>query len=380
MFRAIVLAQDPEFGKAVERLAFESHHLIVNKNIGAFPENDYDVGRLISGCDPEIVLVENTNVKACLQVTEKLRTYAPEVAVLALGGRVRIDLEEQFEAIGVGLLNGAFSQEQFLMGIKDAVHHARRHSFGPMFAFLPGKAGSGATTVAFNIAVAMSLRLQKKTFVLEADLHSGTMSTLLDTKPRRALIDVLQNSDSLDYSTWLNCFTSWNSSDFLLADRVKKSPLPSWMHYHQLLRFVSNRYDATIIDLPEVVNEATEEIVQYAQWTFVVCTPELASLTLAEQRLQELKAHGAPPERLRVVLNRWHRNDMKPDEVAQLLGHPVSFVVKNDYRTISKAITSCKPVSADSELGRSFVEFATKLVGVGKQETATPTKARFSFF
>src|ERR1700730_17063044 len=111
MFRAIVLAQDPEFGKAVERLAFESHHLIVNKNIGTFPENDYDVGRLISGCDPEIVLVENTNVKACLQVVEKLRTYAPEVAVLALGGRVRIDLEEQFEAIGVGLLNGDFSQE-----------------------------------------------------------------------------------------------------------------------------------------------------------------------------------------------------------------------------------------------------------------------------
>lgn len=380
MFRAVVLAQDPEFGKAVERLAFESHHLIVNKTLAAFPENGYDVGRVISGYDPEIILVENTKVEACLQVAEKLRAYAPDVAILALGGRVRIDLEEQFEAIGAGLLNGAFSQQQFLAAIKIAINHARRHSFGPMFAFLPGKAGSGATTIAFNIAAAMALSLEKKTFVLEADLHSGVMATLLDTKPRLPLLDVLQNSDSLDYSSWLKYVVSSNSTDYLLADRIKKSPLPSWMHYHQLLRFASSRYDATIIDLPEVVNEATEEIVQYAQWTFVVCTPELASLTLAEQRLQELKAHGAPPERLRVVLNRWHRNEMKPEDVAQLLGHPVSFVVRNDYRAISKAIASGKPVSVDSELGRSYLEFATKLVGTGKKETAAPAKARFSFF
>jgi Flp pilus assembly CpaE family ATPase len=130
--------------------------------------------------------------------------------------------------------------------------------------------------------------------------------------------------------------------------------------------------------LPEVVNEATDEIVQAAQWTFVVCTPELASLTLAEQRLKELKAHGAVPARLRVVLNRWHKSDMKPEDVAALLGHPVSFVVRNDYRTISKAISSGRPVGPDTDLGRSYIEFAKKLMGGSKKEPAS--KSRFSLF
>ena len=198
----------------------------------------------------------------------------------------------------------------------------------------------------------------------------------MDKKPKLPLIDVLQNSDSLDYSTWQNSVVSWNDTDFLLADRVKKAPLPSWMHYHQLLQFASQRYDAMLVDLPEVVNDATEEIVQYAQWTFVVCTPELASLKLAEQRLQELKAHGAPEDRLRIVLNRWHKSDMKPDEVTDLLGHPVSFVIKNDYRSITRAIASGRPLNGDSELGRCFVEFGTKLFGGAK----TASKNRFSFF
>jgi|ERR1051326_4575043 pilus assembly protein CpaE len=378
MFRTVVLAPDPEFGKAVERLALESRHLLVNKTIEAFPENGYDVGRVISSYGPEIVLVENVGVDVTLKVSEKLRSYAPDVAVLALGGQVTTEVERQFEAMGASLLNGAFSQRQFIGAIQKAIHRARQNSLGSLYAFLPGKAGSGATTVAFNLATAIATGLGKKAFVLEADLHSGVMSTLLNTKPRLPLIDVLQNADTLDYSSWLNAIVSSNSTDFLLADRVKKAPLPSWMHYHQLLQFASQRYDAMIVDLPEVVNEATEEIVQYAQWTFVVCTPELASLKLAEQRLEELKAHGALPDRLRVVLNRWHKSDMKPDEVTQLLGHPVSFVIKNDYRAISRAIASGRPLGAESDLGRCFLDFGTKLVGGMKKETAG--KARFSFF
>jgi MinD-like ATPase involved in chromosome partitioning or flagellar assembly len=376
MFRAVVLSPDQEFCGAVERLAFESRHLTVTKTLNAFPENAYEVSRVISSYDPEIILVENTKAERGLQVAENLRSYAPDVAVLALGGRVTADLAQQFSAIGTVVLNGAFSPQQFLGSIKSAIHRARQNTYGPIFAFLPGKAGSGATTVAFNLAAAFGAQLQKKTFVLEADMHSGVMSTLLDTKPKLPLIDALQNSDSLDYSLWMKYVISAHSVDFLLADRIKKAPLPSWMHYHQLMRFVSGRYDVTIVDLPEVVNEATDEIVQAAQWTFVVCTPELASLTLAGQRLEELKAHGAVPGRLRVVLNRWHKNDMKPDDVAALLGHPVSMVIRNDYRSISKAFSSGKPVNPDTELGRSFVEFAMKLTG----NVATAPKPRFSLF
>ena len=87
MFRTVVLAPDPEFGKAVERLALESGHLIVNKTVSIFPENSYDVGRVIANYDPEIVLVENAKVDPTLKVSEKLRIHAPGVAVLVLGGQ-----------------------------------------------------------------------------------------------------------------------------------------------------------------------------------------------------------------------------------------------------------------------------------------------------
>src|SRR6266568_5801087 len=122
MFRAVVLAPDTEFGNAVERLAFESRHLTVNKTINALPESGYDTSRVVNSYDPEIILVENTRAELALQVAENLKECAPEVAVLALGGRMTADMAQQFGAIGTVVLNGAFSQQQFVLAIKSAIH------------------------------------------------------------------------------------------------------------------------------------------------------------------------------------------------------------------------------------------------------------------
>src|SRR5258708_5444351 len=168
MFRAVVLAPDTEFGNAVERLAFESRHLTVNKTLNALPESGYETARVINTYDPEVVLVQNTGGDVALQVAENLKDCAPGVAVLALGGRVSADLAQQFNAIGTVVLNGAFSQQQFVLGIKAAIHRARRNTVSPIFAFLPGTAGSGAATVAFNVAAAMAGKPEKKNFVLGA--------------------------------------------------------------------------------------------------------------------------------------------------------------------------------------------------------------------
>ena len=376
MFRAVILAPDAEFGRAVERLAFDSRHLVVTKTLPLLPESPYEIGRIVSGYDSEVILFQNADPEVGIRVAEGLRNHAPELALIALGGHPSDLLARRFAALGVSVLSSAFSPQQFIGALKNGIHQGRKNTFGPLFAFLPGKAGSGATTVALNLATAVAIGAQKKVFVLEADLHSGVMSTLIDAAPRIPLIDALQNAANIDYSLWLKYVITAHSTDFLLADRVKKTPLPSWMHYHQLLRFASSRYDAVFVDLPEVVNEATDEIVQYAQYIFVVCTPELASLKLGEQRLQELKAHGAPPEKVRVILNRWHRSDMRPEEVAQFLGCPIPVVIRNDYRTIAKAIGASRPVALDTELGRSYVDFGRKLVGVAKTEA----KPRFAFF
>lgn len=247
------------------------------------------------------------------------------------------------------------------MAVRSAIYRARNDLLRNMHVFLPGKAGSGATTLAMNIAAALP-GLSKTAFLLEGDLHSGVLSVLMGAEPKVPLTDVLHNSAAIDYSLWGKYVLHVHDIDLLATDRQKKTPLPTWVNYHQLLRFAAPRYDGIFVDLPEVVNDATADLVHYAASVNVVCTPELPSLKLAAQRLAELENRGVPRERFQVIINRWHRGDINPKEVEVMLNARIGAVIPNDYKTIQKSIMAGRPVKGDSDLGRAYRDLATQLL------------------
>ena len=70
----------------------------------------------------------------------------------------------------------------------------------------------------------------------------------------------------VDSLSWPRSVTSVGGVDFLLTNTAtRKSPFRSWAHYFQILRFVAPRYDLVMVDLPEVVNPATAEVVLRAR-------------------------------------------------------------------------------------------------------------------
>jgi MinD-like ATPase involved in chromosome partitioning or flagellar assembly len=96
--------------------------------------------------------------------------------------------------------------------------------------------------------------------LVDSDQHSGVLSVLLGCKHPYSLHHALDNSMPLDYSQWTKYVTKSRGLDVLLSSRCFIEPLPSWSDYYHLLDFVPTRYDGILVDLPEVVNDATVEI------------------------------------------------------------------------------------------------------------------------
>src|SRR5581483_10193940 len=96
---------------------------------------------------------------------------------------------------------------------------------------------------------------------------------------------------------------------------------------------------------------------------YVVSTAELASLRLAAQRCQELERWGVQGDRIQVILNRWHRSDMSPQQAEEVLERPVGFRFRNDYRALQQAIMKAGPVDTGSELGDDYLKFARLVTG-----------------
>jgi pilus assembly protein CpaE len=264
----------------------------------------------------------------------------------------------------VDLLREPFSHEELETIAYDALHRGHSVADQNILALMPAKAGGGCSTVALNVAAALAEHHSKKVLLVESDRRSGILSIMLDLKNRSGLSEALQQAGELTPVEWQQ-HTVWVSGIHLLpANPSRRCPLPTWAQYFQLLRFVQQRYDYVFVDLPEVVNEATAEVVKSARSICIVCTPEVPSLKMAGQRCAELEACKIPGDRIHIVVNRWERGGLSIDHVEDVLGRPVFATLPNDYKQVKSAILESRLVAAHSRFGRACVGLAHKLSGL----------------
>jgi pilus assembly protein CpaE len=368
VFSAILLAQNDGACLSIEDLATESQQVSFEKTLYRFPQT-HELARILNGHSPDLVFLDLSDWEGALAAAAHIRALSPRSAIVGFGAGWNQGQEEECAAAGVTeLLVSPVTMKKFEDSVDHAIHKMTGAIQENLFAFLPSKAGSGATTIALNTAGYMadgSSRdpISKKVLLIEADLNSGVISVLLDIEHPYSLADALDNSAHLDYSQWTRFIVKRHGFDLLLSDHPRRTPLPSWSNYHHLLDYAAARYDRILVDLPEVVNDATIETVRRAKRVFIVCTPELASLALAPHRSQELTSRGVPAEKIGLILNRWHKGDVGARDLEEMLKHKVDAVFPNDYRTVTEASGSRGVVSSGTKLGKSFAEFARKLSG-----------------
>lgn len=368
MFKAILLVHDESACVAIESLGHESNQVSFEKTLDRFPQA-FELSKILNTHTPDLVFLDLGDWDSALAAAEDVRTLAPQTAIIGFGGGWGAQKEAQCENAGITeLLVSPVSLKKFQDCVDRAIHKMRGAVQENLVAFLPAKAGSGCTTIALNLAGYLADTsnrdsLSKKVLLIEGDLHSGVVSVLLGEKHPYSVLDALEDSGQLDYSQWSKYVLKSHGIDVLLCGRPKKSILPLWSNYHHLLAFAASRYDHILVDLPEVVNDATVEIVRRSKRVFVVCTPEMPSLALAPQRCEELRNRNIPAERIRVLLNRWHRGESSADEVEAIVKYPVSAVFGNDYVSVSNAARASAYVNAETKLGKSFTAFARTLAG-----------------
>jgi pilus assembly protein CpaE len=263
----------------------------------------------------------------------------------------------------IDLLRIPFSEDNLKKAVSKALKSETQKAHENVLAFLPAKAGSGATTTAMNSAVALARHWERKVLLIEVDLHSGLLPVLLKLDPKQSIIDALENSDSLDEARWRQLITKAEGIDILPTPWGKPTVRFTPWEYHRLLAFASPRYDVVVVDLPEVINDATEAIVTRASCVQIVCTAESSSVFLARRRIHELEARSVRPDRVRVVLNRSVEQGAVA-EIELLLGRKLFWVLPNDYQQVRAATSTGRSVEPASSLGQAYRRFAADLVGI----------------
>ncbi len=334
---------------------------MVHTALGHYPGVS-EMQRLIRVADPQVAFIDLTYPEEAFEFLNEVRRQWPRTALIGVDPPENVNLD----VTGFGAYIGITPDPRELteaLGL--AIRRASGETYSNLWSFLPSKAGCGCSTVVLQTALELA-RCGKSVLVLECDLRSGVMSLMLKARLTGTMQNALGAVRDQEGHRVSSSLTIVHGADFLLSNRTRMEQLPDWSDFHGLLELLAPQYDLVLADLPELVNEATAEIVRRSRGVHLVTTQELLSLELAPRRLAELASCGVTGDQVKLVLNRYHRQELGVREVEGHVGRPVAFQLPNDYAALRRATLDGIAVNRDSALGRGFRELAGILANGGE--------------
>jgi pilus assembly protein CpaE len=244
------------------------------------------------------------------------------------------------------------------------------------FAFVPGKPGAGATTIATNVAWALARLSRERTLLLDFDLRLGITSFLMKLDGRHSIQDALNASVHLDEVLWVKLVCRRENLDVLGSAPLELPAVPSEEAYNAVLDCAERLYTTVCIDLPGAMEPHEVEILNRAKEIFLVCTADVAGLHMAKRKaeaLQRLQLH----ENVTVLLNRTDkRSSLSIGDVEKILDLPVRFTIPSDERAVARSVNSGQPIQSGSPIASQIDAIAKSIAG-SAAGGAAPSKQRF---
>jgi pilus assembly protein CpaE len=337
---------------------------------GTLPVTASDpVVRRIQSANPDVILVDlpPDSATMALRTIELLHQEMPDSALFAVGSMtqphvivnaMRSGAREYIErpTTTTDLLE-AFVR---LTAAQRKIH--REGSRGKVFTVVNAKGGSGATTIAVNLALALQSAHGNVALVDIAPL--GHTALHMNLKPLFNVGDAIRNLHRLDSSLLESFMTRHGGGLQLLAGT--SAPLavePSTAEFARLFDMLVGHFRYVVVDASSRMDGTTRLVSNLSETVLLVAHADVASLWSAA-RVQQYLGETGGRERVRLVLNRFRKiPGFSEADAEAAAGVKLLWKIPNQYFAVSTAIDRGIPLMQQNhtEIARSFAGLAALL-------------------
>jgi len=300
------------------------------------------------GCDVCFLDAASNSEHAQVLIGE----LAPAVPVVALHTRADADLILRCLRAGAcefltdpdaGALRSLFAR----LGRVRAL--APEPAGGTVYTAIPGKAGSGASTVAVHLAIYLGA-IGATVLLVDGDSLAASVAFLLKLKAEYHLGDVLRDWKRMDQDLWARMTIRTCGIDVLAAPanpatRIEVAPPAAT----GLCAFWRERYQAVVLDMADARAAAETGFLALSDQVLLVSGTELGSLAACRRAMEYLDQSMGDRSRLRLILNRCSPSrGLKPEDVRSALGLEPYSVLDDDWPALQAAVLEGRPAPISS--------------------------------
>lgn len=305
-----------------------------------------DALSVIERTAPDVVVVGYTRaVEASLALAEELRREQPNIVLVALA-------DGPDSAAILGAMRAGYKEFVVLPDdatrLRQVVHEAafkpsEDEEKGRVVAITGAKGGVGTTTLAVHLAA--ELAGIHRVLLMDVDFGMGDVAPMMDISSRDSIADLLPRADRLDermltsavmvHRTKVNVLTTPDDMESIGPIRADD--------IYSLINVAAKAYQWVIIDCGTYYDEAVSMALNVADTIVLVTTPDVTSVRDAFRRVRTLNVLGIERERLRLVVNRYHKAAyVSKKDIATNLGLHIAATVSDDGRNVEQAVNEGK--------------------------------------
>lgn len=366
----VIVASDSEQRAVLQVLVDGTSVARTVHTCASFPVAPTDpVTRRIQAANADVVLVDVPvdGATHALHAIELLHHEVPDSALFAIGSL------SQPQVIVNAMRAGACEfverpttttdlLEAFVRLTAAQRRSRREESRGKMFTVVNAKGGSGATTVAVNLALALQSAHGSTALVDIALL--GHCVLHLNLKPLFTVGDAIRNLHRLDSSLLESFMTRHSGGLQLLAGPTNPVPIePSTSEFAKLFDLLIGHFRYVVVDASSRIDATTRLVSNLANSVLMVAHTDVASLWSAA-RVQQYLSESGSREKVQLILNRFRKiAGFTEADAEAAAGVKLLWKIPNQYFAVSTAIDRGVPLSQqhNTEIARSFAGLAARL-------------------
>jgi pilus assembly protein CpaE len=238
---------------------------------------------------------------------------------------------------------------------------------GRLIAVLAASGGSGASTLAVNVATVLA-RDHKDCCLIDLKPGRGDLAALLDLKPAFHLLDLCLNVARLDRAMFEKLLAAHDSGVHLLASPqvfgVARQVTAQGVS--RALALARRLFAHVVVDLEDCFHEEQLLALRQASVILLVSRLDFTSLRNVRRMLDHLDQAGVGRDRVRLVVNRHGQaNELGKTDAEEALGGKVAFFIPDDPRTVNGANNTGIPAvlrSPSAKVCQSIVQLTRSIL------------------
>jgi pilus assembly protein CpaE len=214
------------------------------------------------------------------------------------------------------------------------------------------KGGTGCTTVAVNLAVALH-NDDTRVILVDANLQFGDVAIFLNEQGKNTILELAPRVDELEPEIVEEILIKHEASGVQILPAPKSPELAEKVtadQYMQVLQYLKRMFAYVVVDTSSNLSDITLTAIDISDVIVLISTQEIPAIKNSRLFLDLLQTMGINRERIVFTMNRFDkRSGITAERVGENLKQEVAVVIPLDEKVVITSVNRGVPFMLDNK-------------------------------